>query len=327
MPSEDTHDAVLIMRSRRPIWLRCSGTQQDGRERLAKAVADTAVSQLGIHVPLESCSHAEALEVPIISVHPFHFWGDGLHYCASADALRLVSCVQASNRAFQALPQGGDATWKVCVGRVGRGGAGEGGAGKQRVLEAHGGMLLERGCQVDDVVHHCIPLDEVHALVRCKATDGQLSLICSSGKAHVYLSGERDALLCDILDAGGAGNSLQPPILLEDCHAGRKVRGLPTDGGEREYEDALVERLAGENTSSGSLNLVEEFLTNMAPHGAVNGAPWTPCTSECICSCSVVEESLGLLTFPLKALCFWRREAHLESPLSLPSPLPRSSAH
>ena len=277
MPSEDTHDAVLIMRSMRPIWLRCSGLQQDGRERLAKAVADTAVSQLGIQVPVESCSHAEALEVSIISVRSCHFWGVRINHGAYSDELRLLFCVQASHRAFQALPHGDDATWKVCVGRVGRGGAGEGGAGKRRVLEAHGGILLERGCQGDDVVHHCIPLDEVHALVRCKTTDGQLSLICSSGKAHTYLSGERDALLCDILDAGGAGNSLQPPILLEDCHTGRKVRGLPSDGGEREYEDALVERLAGENTSSGSMNLVEEFLTNMAPHGAVNGAP-TPNT-------------------------------------------------
>lgn len=55
-PSEDQGDAVLIMKARRPVWLRCGGDLHQGgtREKLAKAVADTAISQLGIQARYSS---------------------------------------------------------------------------------------------------------------------------------------------------------------------------------------------------------------------------------------------------------------------------------
>jgi len=71
---------------------------------------------------------------------------------------------------------------------------------------------------------------------------GRLALCCSDGRVHLYESRERDAMLSALVE-GAALKGLWLPVCQEVMGEGWLVGGIGAEG-DKEYEEALMERLS-----------------------------------------------------------------------------------
>ena len=96
----------------------------------------------------------------------------------------------------------------------------------------------------------CGPQDEAAArparegtkAAGCPGQRGRLALCCSDGRVHVYESGARDAVIASLVEVA-AMQGLWLPVCQQVMGAGWHVGGIGSDG-DKEYEEALMERLS-----------------------------------------------------------------------------------
>jgi len=125
--------------------------------------------------------------------------------------------------------------------------------------------IIERDFEHETLVHHSIAWAKLSHIVRVPGAAGvgerggkgegqeaawrgreaallRVALCCADGRVHVYESAERDGVVASLVDAA-AMQGMWLPVSADVMAEGWSVGGISAEG-DKEYEDALMERLS-----------------------------------------------------------------------------------
>jgi hypothetical protein len=256
------------------------------RDRLVRALADSALAQLGLTLPVEETTEAQCRDmfnasnmVPLDFIESFEVCrvsdkakprlldlaASGLverdrdnvqlvhHAIAWANLSHVVRLPATSTRASldtaDALPGAASAC-----------------------SSAHAGE--DKDCCLCNVAAACGTgggeQDHLGADAPTEASDGRarVAVCCWNGRVHVYECEERDVLLALLVDTACA-HGLWLPVCSEVIGNGWRMGGIAAEG-DKEYEDALVERLslmqAGKDHDEALwVDMAHECFYNLSP--------------------------------------------------------------
>ena len=189
------------------------------RDRLVRALADGALAHLGLTLPVEEMSDEQCWDLFNTS------------NAMSTDAIDAFVLHRVSAHIL-----------------------------KPRLLHVAACGLIERDMEHQGLVHHSIPWAKLSHIVRVPGgesgrggggqdasathTRGQsrIALCCTDGRIHLYESQERDVVVASLVDAATM-LGVWLPVSADVMAEGWFVGGIGAEG-DKEYEDALMERLS-----------------------------------------------------------------------------------